>query len=85
MVEEGEKEAGIAQMLEALTAERARGMPGRWRVHYAALLAEAYRKTGQTVEGLNVVNEALTRAQQTGCRYYEAELYRIKGNSVDAG
>jgi predicted ATPase/class 3 adenylate cyclase len=76
---QGEREAGKAQMAKALSTELARGMPGRWRVHSAALLADTYSKTGQTVEGLNVVTEALTRAQLTGCRYYDAELYRIKG------
>ncbi len=45
----------------------------------AALLAEAYRKAGQTSEGLNVVTDALARAQQTECRYYDAEFHRIKG------
>ena len=34
-------------------------------MYYAALLAEAYRKAGQTVEGLNVVTGALARAHQT--------------------
>ena len=33
--------------------------------HSAAVLADTYRKTGQTVEGLKVVNGELTRAQQT--------------------
>ncbi len=44
-----------------------------------ALLAEAYRKAGQTSEGLNVVNDELAKARVTECRYYEAELHRIKG------
>ena len=43
-------------------------------MQFAALLAEAHRQTGQTVEGLKIVTEALTRAHQTECRYYEAEL-----------
>jgi predicted ATPase len=76
---QGEREAGQAQMAKALATDIATGMPGRWRVHSAALLADTYRITGQTVEGLNVVTDALTRAQQTGCSYYNAELYRIKG------
>ena len=31
------------------------------------------------MDGISVVTEALSRATQTGCRYYEAELRRIKG------
>jgi predicted ATPase len=36
-------------------------------------------KSGQTVEGLNVVTDALRSAIQTDCRPYEAELHRIRG------
>jgi predicted ATPase len=43
------------------------------------MLAEAYRQVGQTAEGLAAVAEALDWAQRTGGRYYEAELYRLKG------
>ena len=66
-------------MVKALATEVASAMPGRWAAHSAALLATAYRQTGQTIEGLNVVTDALTRSHQTECRYYDAELNRIKG------
>jgi class 3 adenylate cyclase/predicted ATPase len=79
LVEQGQKEAGIAQILKGVAVGRARAHSVRMDTYYAALLAEAYRKAGQTVEGLNVVNEALARARQTEARQYEAELHRIKG------
>ena len=79
LFEQGEKEAGKTQMVKALATEVASAMPGRWAAHSAALLATAHRQTGQTVEGLNVVTDALTRSHQTECRYYDAELNRIKG------
>ena len=44
-----------------------------------ALLAEAYGKGGQVEEGLAAVAEALELVDRTGERYYEAELYRLKG------
>jgi predicted ATPase len=44
-----------------------------------ALLAEAYGEVGQTEEGLTVLAEALAVADKTGERYWEAELYRLKG------
>ncbi len=47
--------------------------------HCAALLADAYRKSGQPAEGLEVLNNALARVDRTDCRYYEAELHRRKG------
>jgi predicted ATPase len=79
LVEQGEKEAGIVQMYKVLTLERAKATSARWDAYYSGLLAEAYRKVRQTVEGLNIVTDAIASAQQTGCRYYEAELRRIKG------
>ena len=51
----------------------------RQQTYYAALLAEAYLKGGQTEEGLNAVAETLARVHKTGISYYEAELHRIEG------
>jgi predicted ATPase len=79
LVEQGEKEAGIVQMYKVLTLERAKATSARWDTYYSGLLADAYMKAGQTVEGINVATEALATAQRTECRYYEAELHRIKG------
>jgi predicted ATPase len=42
-------------------------------------LAEAYGKVGQVEEGLSALAEALAVTHKTGERYYEAELYRLKG------
>ena len=50
------------------------------RPYYLALLAEAYGKVGQAEEGLTVLAEALAVVDKTGERYYEAELYRLKGS-----
>ena len=43
------------------------------------LLAEACGKVGQAGEGLAVLAETLTVVDKTGERFYEAELYRLKG------
>ena len=53
-------------MVEALAAERAGTGLARWNAHFAALLAEAYGRTGQTAEGLRVVNEELARYARNG-------------------
>jgi predicted ATPase len=66
-------------MVEALATERAGMGLARWNALFAALLAEAYRKTEQTSEGLKVVNEELANARVNECCCYEAELHRIKG------
>jgi predicted ATPase len=42
-------------------------------------IAEALSKARRTEEGLRVLEEALDIADRTGERYYQAELYRLKG------
>jgi predicted ATPase len=46
---------------------------------HLARLAEAYGKVGKIEEGLTAVAEALAVIDKTGERFYEAELYRLKG------
>ena len=43
------------------------------------MLAEVYGKEGRVEEGLKVLNEVLATVQKTRERFYEAELYRLKG------
>ncbi len=48
--------------------------------HYLALQSEGYQRRGQVDEGLSVVVAgALSVINSTGERYYEAELYRLRG------
>jgi predicted ATPase len=74
--EQGEE--GIAQMRQGLAASRATGAERHWPYHLA-LLAEAYGKVGQVEEGLSTLAEALSLVDKNGERFYEAELYRLKG------
>jgi tetratricopeptide (TPR) repeat protein len=69
----GEDFPGVAGA-RALGIETGTGLP-----QGLAVLAEAYGKVGQAEEGLKVVAEALTKMEKSGDRYYEAELYRLKG------
>ena len=78
LAEQGQGEEGIAQMRQGLTAYRAVGAELD-QTYYLALLAEAYGKVGQVEEGLNVLAESLAAVNKTGERFYEAELYRLKG------
>jgi predicted ATPase len=75
---QGQREEGIAQLCQGLVAFRATGMEVT-QSHTLALLAEAYGKTGQTDKGLAALGEALDFVDRTGERFYEAELYRLKG------
>jgi len=70
---------GIAQMRQGLAALQAIGAVLR-RPYYLALLAEAHGDSGQTGEGLRVLAEAFAEVQKTGERFWEAELYRLKGD-----
>ena len=65
-------------MRQGLAAARGTGVE-LGRSSDLALLAEAYRSVGQIEEGLGVLSEALVTADKTGERFYEAELYRLKG------
>jgi predicted ATPase len=78
LVTQGQAEEGIIQMRQGLAARRAAGT-GLWQPYHLALLAEAYGEVGQAEEGLTVLTEAMAVVSKTEERYYEAELYRLKG------
>ncbi|MBI3756397.1 MAG: hypothetical protein HY267_00320 [Deltaproteobacteria bacterium] len=76
--EQGQVEEGITQIRQGLATSEAIGA-GLFQSYFLVLLAEAYGKAGQIEEGLTVLAEALATVQKTGERFYEAELYRLKG------
>jgi hypothetical protein len=78
LAEQGQGEEGIAQMRQGLAAYQATG--AEWsRMYFLVLLAEAYGKAGQPEEGFTVLAEALATVDKTGERFWEADLYRLKG------
>src|SRR5262249_53945267 len=78
LIEQGQKEEGLATMRRGLAAYRATGAE-LWQPDFVALLAEGHGKGGQPEEGLSVLSEALAQVDKTEERNYEAELYRLKG------
>src|SRR5262249_19115524 len=48
--------------------------------HYFAVLAEAYRASGDTNGALDAVNEGLALAARTNERFQEANLLRLRGD-----
>jgi class 3 adenylate cyclase/predicted ATPase len=78
LAEQERGEEGIAQIRQGITAYLTIGGE-TGRPHFLALLAEACGKQGQAEEGLKVVTEALTSSHKNEDGYYEAELYRLKG------
>jgi len=76
--EQGQVEEGITQIGQGLANSHAIEV-GVHRSYHLALLAEAYGEMGQAEEGLAALAEALTVVDKSGERFYEAELYRLKG------
>ena len=76
MVEQGQWEKGIAQMRQA---ESELVIEARQQTYYATLVAQACLRGGQTEQAYGVLTKELERVRDTGVRYYEAELHRIKG------
>jgi predicted ATPase len=78
LAEQGQSEEGITQIRQGLATHQAVGA-GIFHSYFLALLAEAYGKAGQAEDGLAALAEALTVVDKSGERFYEAELYRLKG------
>jgi class 3 adenylate cyclase/predicted ATPase len=74
----GQEEEGLTQMRQGLTARRATGAELNVP-YYLTLLAEGYGILKQAEAGLNALNEGVKVIERTGQRWYEAELYRLKG------
>jgi|RhiMetdeSRZDD1v2_1073273.scaffolds.fasta_scaffold36020_2 class 3 adenylate cyclase/predicted ATPase len=78
LVHQGQAQEGMAQITQGLMTWRTAGSE-LGRPYFLTLLAEAHGTMGQPEAGLTVLAEALTHVDKTGERWYEAELYRLKG------
>lgn len=78
LLDQGRETEAIEQIRQGI-ADHAATDTEVMRPHYLALLSQALGKTGQVEEGLHLLDEALAMAQRSREGYYEAELYRLKG------
>ena len=78
LVEQGQSVKGLSQIQQGIEAKRTMGAP-IWWPYYLALLADAYRHTGQVKKGWKALAEALAAVSTTEERWMEAELHRLKG------
>jgi predicted ATPase len=78
LAQHGQAQDGIEQLTQGLSAWRATGAEV-CRPYFLALLADVHGTLGEPETGLAVLTEALTLVDLTGERWYEAELYRLKG------
>ena len=76
--EEGREQEGIDQMREGLAALEATAT-SLVRPYFLALQAEVLLKLGRNDEAWDLLEEATTMVDSNGERFYEAELYRLKG------
>jgi predicted ATPase/DNA-binding winged helix-turn-helix (wHTH) protein len=75
---QGDAAAGVPQIRQGLTAHQDIGQR-LGQPYHLSLLAEAYGQAGQPEAGLQVLAEALTLVAATEERWWEAEVYRLKG------
>jgi predicted ATPase len=73
------REEVVAEIREAIAGYRATGARTQGTYHLV-LLAEALAACGQSGEGLAALREAAALVEETGERYVEAEIHRVKGN-----
>jgi ATP/maltotriose-dependent transcriptional regulator MalT len=78
LVRQGQGVEGSAQIRHGLDVYRATGaeLSCSW---FLAFLAEGCEQTGQTEEGLSALAEALAMVNKNGECWWEAEMYRLKG------
>jgi predicted ATPase len=78
LVGEGNFDAGIVRMREAMSTLREAG--GELIHSYAlSLLTESYLKAREPEKGLAAVAEALKEIEASGQRMHEAEIWRLRG------
>lgn len=72
---------GVEGIRESLSAYEAAGIE-LWGPFWRGLLAEAYAKGGRLAEALAVLTEAVFLVRKNGERWWEPELFRLKGNYI---
>jgi predicted ATPase len=75
---QGHADEAIAQIRQGMAEWKAMGQELECS-HFFGLLAEAYGEAGRYDEGLEIVAEALAVAGRIGEGFWEAELYRLRG------
>jgi predicted ATPase len=75
---QGEAEQGSAEMFNGLSAFRNLETEQR-RASYLVLMADALLLADRVDDGLRALDDAIETIERTGEHFYEAELYRVRG------
>jgi predicted ATPase len=74
----GDREDGLGRVYDGIEGLQAAGT--RLTLPYCVTLAaEIYGEEGKIEDGLRLLDEAFRMVEETGERYYEAELHRLQG------
>jgi adenylate cyclase len=84
VAQSGEIDAASAQLREGVAVSR-RVRTRQASSHLLATLAETELERGCAKEGLAAIDEALAFVEQTGERFWEAEIHRLKGELLRLG
>jgi predicted ATPase len=79
LAEQGRQEEGRAELARAL-AECQATRTRMHRPYHLSLLAGALHRSGRSEEGLQAIDEALAVVEETGERWWEADLHRLRGD-----
>ena len=74
----GNSQRGIELMRNAIAAAESSGAQNR-RPMYLGHIATAHASLGQPEVGLDLLDEAVQTVEETGERFFEAELHRLRG------
>jgi predicted ATPase/DNA-binding XRE family transcriptional regulator len=77
----GHDEEAAEEIRQGLAAWQSTGAQ-LMRPHFLALLSEGCAAAGPEDSGLRLLDEALAVSEATGERYYQSELYRLKGERL---
>ena len=82
-VAQGEPQGGIAMIRQGIELNST----NHYKLNsafYASLLAKASALTDRMPEGLQILDQALSQVELSGERFYEAELFRLKGEFLNS-
>ncbi len=79
MAMEHKSEEGVAELQQGIAAWRATGA-GAWLAYYGTLLTEAFDIFGKAEDAQHEFDEAQAAMEKTEERWWEAEIYRLRGS-----
>ena len=77
----GEVDTGVMQMRDGIATRETGGMLFQ-QPYFLSMLADVYIRTGSSTEALPLLTEALAIIPRTEERWFEAEVYHLRGEAL---